>query len=332
MLIGHYADRKAAQPGRAADHRLAVFRLVLVEGRRVENRRQHVPHFVVDARVGTHQAIQIAGRPGRFDRRDPREGGRGQRRIGGDQSGQAAQPLETGLVVRISIIDRAADLGMHQGPAQILAGNLLADRAFDQRRTGQIQARSVGHQQLVAEHRQIAAAGHAIAHDGGDLAQAGGRNDRVVAKNPAEIVLVGKDVLLQRQEHAGRVDQVDERQPVLHGDPLGPKHLLGRRRKEGPGLHRGVVGDDHLPPAGHDAHAADDPRRGCAAPLAVHLPAGPEADFQPGRVGIQQPPDPLSGRQSALGMLPVDGRRAAAQLNAERCFLKSATQIRQSGV
>ena len=38
--------------------------------------------------------------------------------------------------------------------------------------------------------------------------------DGVVAEDAAEIVLVGKDLVLQRQEHARRVDEIDQRQAV----------------------------------------------------------------------------------------------------------------------
>ena len=63
------------------------------------------------------------------------------------------------------------------------------------------------------------------------LRNARGRDDGVVAKDAAEIVLVGKDLFLQRQEDAGRIDQIDQRQAIREGDPLRPQHLLGGRRE-----------------------------------------------------------------------------------------------------
>ena len=49
-----------------------------------------------------------------------------------------------------------------------------------------------------------------------------GREDGVVAKDAAEVVLVGKDLVLQRQEHAGRIDEIDQRQPIRASRSAGP--------------------------------------------------------------------------------------------------------------
>ena len=79
------------------------------------------------------------------------------------------------------------------------------------------------------------------------------REDGVVAEDPAEVVLVGEDLVLHRQEDARRVDEVDQRQAVLGRRSLGAEDLLDRHREERAGLHGGVVGDDHDPPAGDRA-------------------------------------------------------------------------------
>ena len=205
--------------------------------------------------------------------------------IGRTAAANRRKPLQARFVVRLAIVDRAADLRVHRRAAQFFVRNFLADRAFHQRRAGQIQARAFGHQQLVAQHRQISAAGDAVAHDGGDLLQAHRRDHRVVAKDAAEIVFVGKHIFLQRQKHAGRIDQVNQRQPILHGDPLRPQHLLGGGGKERPGFHRGVVGDDHVPPPADRADAGHHAGRRCAAPLGIHLPGGPQTKFEERRAG-----------------------------------------------
>ena len=165
--------------------------------------------------------------------------------IGRQQADQAAQPLQAGRVVGLAEVDGAADGGVHRGAAEVLVADRLADGRLDQRRPGQIQAAALGHQQLVAQDRQIAAAGHAVAQDGRELRHAGRRDHGVVAEDAAEVVLVGKHLVLQRQEDAGAIDEVDQRQTILQGDALGAQHLLAGHRKEGAGLDRGVVGDDH---------------------------------------------------------------------------------------
>src|SRR5437899_2971796 len=76
------------------------------------------------------------------------------------------------------------------------------------------------HQDLVAQHRQIGAAGDAIAHDGGELRNAGRGDDRIISKDPPEVVLIWKNFILHRQKYAGRIDQVNQWQIVFECDPL----------------------------------------------------------------------------------------------------------------
>ena len=117
-------------------------------------------------------------------------------------------------------IDRAADGRVHGSAAEFFRIDRLSDRRLDQRRAGQAHLAAVGHQQLVAQHGQVRAAGDAIAHHGRVLRNARGRHHGVVAKDAAEVVFVGKDFILQRQEHTRRVDEINHRQTKLHGDPL----------------------------------------------------------------------------------------------------------------
>ena len=82
----------------------------------------------------------------------------------------------------------------------------------------------------------------------------GARHRRLVEEDPAEVLAVGEDLVLQRQEGAAGVDEVDARQPVLQRDLLRPQVLLDRHRVVGAALDGRVVGDDH-------ALAPADPRR-----------------------------------------------------------------------
>ena len=146
-----------------------------------------------------------------------------------------ANAREASFVVGLAKIDRAADRGVHGGAAQFFGGNLLPDGGLHQRRPGQEKSAAVGHQHVIAHHRQVAAAGHAHAHDGGDLRNPHGRHHRVVAEDAAEIVGVGKNIFLQRQEDAGRIHQVNRRHPVFDRDVLGANHFLrGHRERTRP--------------------------------------------------------------------------------------------------
>ena len=137
-----------------------------------------------------------------------------------------------------------------------------------------------------------------------------GGEDGVVAEDAAEVVLVGKDLVLQRQEDAGGIDEVDERQAVLHGDALGTEHLLDGHREERAGLHGGVVGDDHHPPAGDRADAGDDAGGGAPPHSRVHVPRGPQAELEERRVGSSLAM--RSRGEAALLVLAFDRLRAAA--------------------
>ena len=80
------------------------------------------------------------------------------------------------------------------------------------------------------------------------------RHRRLVVEDAAEMLAVGKDLVLVRQVGAAGIDEVDAGQMVLPRDLLGAQMLLHRDRIIGPALDRGVVGDD-------DAFAAHRPGR-----------------------------------------------------------------------
>src|SRR5262249_26771574 len=135
------------------------------------------------------------------------------------------------------------------------------------------------------------------------LCNARHRDHRVVTENTTEVVLVGENLVLQRQEDAGAVDQVNHWQAILQPDALGPEDLLAGKGKEGPGLDCGVVGDDHETAPGDAADAGDDAGRGCPAPFLIHAPGRPQPELQEGYLGIEQLRDALAGREAALSVL-----------------------------
>ncbi len=239
-------------------------------------------------------------------------------RVGREQADQAADAGEAGVVVGLVVVDGPADRGVHRGAAEVLVRDVLADRRLDQSRAGQVEARALGHQHGVAEDRQIRPPRDAVAHDRGDLRDAPRRQDGVVAEDPAEVVVVGEDLVLHRQEHARGVDQVDQGQAVPAGDLLGAEDLLDRHREARARLDRRVVGDDHHAAADDPADPRDHPRPRRPAPLVVHLVAGPEAQLQERRAWVGQGVDPLAGRLATLGVLPRD-RLGTAPL-ADRLF------------
>ena len=139
------------------------------------------------------------------------------------------------------------------------------------------------------------------------------------------MVAVGEDLVLERQERAARVDEVDAGQLVLLGDLLRAQVLLDREREVRAALDRRVVGDDHALLALDDADPGDDSgRRGLAL---VHVPGGQGAELEEGASRVEQAVDSLPRGQLAARAVALDRlvaaargdlRRALAQLGDER--------------
>ena len=228
---------------------------------------------------------------------------------------ERAQTREAEVVVRLLEIDGAGDFCVHGGAAELFGGIFLADGGFDERGAGEEEAAALGHEDVIGHDRQIRATSDAHAHDGGDLRDAHGGHARVVAEDAAEVVLVGEDVLLQREEDAGGVDEVEGGQMVFHRDVLRAENLLGGHGEEGAGLHGGVVGDDHRETAGDAAEATDDAGGGCSAPFFVHAKCGERTQLKEFGSWIEEERDALARCEAPLGVLRVDGFCAAALAN-----------------
>src|SRR5262249_32698537 len=98
-----------------------------------------------------------------------------------------------------------------------------------------------------------------------------------------EVLALRKDLGLEREEGAARVDQVDARESVLERDLLRPHVLLHRERVVRPALHRRVV-RDHRAFAARDApDAGDDP--GARPVVAVAAVRGERGELEEGRSG-----------------------------------------------
>ncbi len=164
------------------------------------------------------------------------------------------------LVVERLVVGDAGPARVDLRAAELLGRDVLAGRGLHQRRPAEEdRPGATDDDGLVAHRRDVGAAGRARAHHQRDLRDPGGRHPGLVVEDPAEVVAVGKDVGLERQERAARVDQVDARQPVLERDLLGAEVLLDGHRVVGAALDRGVVGDDDAGRPLDPADAGDDP-------------------------------------------------------------------------
>ena len=194
---------------------------------------------------------------------------------------------------------------VHVGSAQLLGGDVLAGGGLHERRPAdEDRPGALDDDRLVAHRGHVGAAGRARAHHRRDLRDPLRGHARLVVEDAAEVLAVGEDLGLQRQEGAARVDEVDAREVVLLRHLLRAEMLLHGQREVGAALHGGVVGDDDALLALDDADARDDPgRRGGAV---VELPRGERVQFEQRRAGVEQPVDPLAGRQLPARAVPFD--------------------------
>jgi hypothetical protein len=187
------------------------------------------------------------------------------------------------------------------GAAEGLVVDVLTDGGFHEVAAGEEDAAGLLHDEgFVAHDGQVGATGHAAAHDGGDLRDAHGAHHGVVAKDPAEVLLVGEDLVLHGQEYAGAVHEVDDGQAVLDGDLLCAEVLFARHGEPGAGLHGGIVGHHHALALAHVADHHHHAGRRCAAMLGVHAVGGEGTDLDARALGVQQRVDALAGGHFAL--------------------------------
>jgi GrpB-like predicted nucleotidyltransferase (UPF0157 family) len=209
-----------------------------------------------------------------------------------------ARDLQRVAVVLGEMVGHARHRGVHVGAAQRLGIDHLAGRRLHQRRAAEEdRALFLDDDRLVAHRRHVGAAGGAAAHHHRDLRDVLRAHPRLVVEDPAEVLLVGEHLVLQRQEGAAGVDQVDARQPVLARDLLRAQVLLDRHREVGAALDRGVVGHHHHFLAQHPADAADHPGRGRGA--VVHVLGGERRDLQERRARVEQGGDAVARQQLA---------------------------------
>ncbi len=151
---------------------------------------------------------------------------------------------------------------VHVGAAELLRRHLLAGRRLHERRAADEDRPGAAHDDRLVRHRRhVGAAGRAGAHHDGDLGDALRGHAGLVVEDPAEVLAVGEDLVLEREEGAARVDEVDAREVVLLRDLLRAEVLLHREREVRAALHRRVVRDDHAGAALDDPDPGDDPRR-----------------------------------------------------------------------
>ncbi len=210
---------------------------------------------------------------------------------------------ERGAVVVGEVVGHAREPGMHIGAAKLLGAHHLAGGGLHERRAAEEdRAGALDDHHLVAHGGHVGAACGAGAQHSRDLGNAVGRHLGLVVEDPPEVVAVGEDLVLHRQEGAAAVNQVDAGQVILLGDLLRPQVLLDGEGIVGAALHSGVVGDDNDLAAADGADAGND--AGTGHLVGVDGVSGEGAQLQEGGAVVQQQLHALAHQQlAALGVL-----------------------------
>ena len=238
----------------------AVHLLELIEFARVNDASDHLAHLERLARIGRDDGSEF----GRI------EGG-GLRfleivsstRLSGQRSEDGTRSLDRIFIVLSEVIGDATRSAMQFSAAQFLGTDLLACGGLHQWWTAEEDGALIADDDRLVTHRgNIGAAGGARSHDDGDLRNALCAHPGLVVEDPAEVITVGKDLVLQRQVGPARIDQVDAGKPVLLGDLLRPEVFLDRQWVITAALDGGIVGDDHRQSVLDAADPTDDPGTG----------------------------------------------------------------------
>ena len=301
--------------GKAGDQGCTVTRLELVEARAVDQSRDHFAHVIGLAGVGGNHPIQFVRRQQRFFGCLHRQ--RRFRLAPVELGDDRAHPCQCLQIVVGHVVGHAGDARVHIGAAQFLGRHHFTGGRLHQRWATEEDRALFAHDHgLIAHRRHIGTTGGTAAHHAGDLRNALRGQVGLVVEDAAEMIAVREDFVLQRQEGATGIDQVDARQVVLLGNLLRAQVLLHRHRVVGATLDRGVVGHDHAFDATDPTYAGHHARSGHG--VVVHAMRGQRRDFQEGAARVKQGVDAITHQQlAACGVLGACGL-AATQRGARQ--------------
>ena len=259
--------------------------------RAVDEPRDHLVHVVLRADVLRDQRVEV----GRVVRRRLRQHLVVHAPVRGTLQLRDDVPRDGDRVriVEREVIGDARHARVDVGAAEVLGGHVHSRRGLHQRRpTDEDRPLAFDDHGLVAHGRDVCAAGGGGTHDDGDLRDRERGHPCLVVEDPAEVLAVGEDFVLSREERSARVDEVEAGEPVLEGDLLRAQVLLHRERVIGAALHRRVVRDDHALVPADAADPGDDPRAGGF--VVVHAERGEGRELEERRARVEEPLDALA--------------------------------------
>lgn len=129
------------------------------------------------------------------------------------------------------MIDHAGNFGVNIAAAEFFGAHDFAGGGFHQWRAAKENGALIAHDDGFIGHRgDISATCGTGPHDHSNLWDALGAHGRLIVKNASEMVAVWEDLILQREESAAGIDQINAWQAVFAGDVLSAKVFFDRHR------------------------------------------------------------------------------------------------------
>ena len=148
------------------------------------------------------------------------------------------------------VVDDTGLASMHLPTTEFLSGDDLTRGGTDQRRPAEENRPFAADDDgFVAHGRDVRPARRARAHNGRELRDARLRHSGLVEEDPAEVVPVRENLVLQREISPAGIDQVTARQPERGGNFLRPEVLFHCYREVRAAFYCRVIGDHHAVPS-----------------------------------------------------------------------------------
>jgi hypothetical protein len=322
-VVGNDARGITHDMGKAAHEGCAVEFFEFVEAAAIDDAGNDFTYIVAPAAIAWDDAIEFAGVAAR--------------RLGrADVPGDIFAPVEVGddaaadgegvFIVQGVVIGDAGDTAVHVGSAQVFRADLFARRGFDQWRTSQEDGAIAAHNDCFITHGgNVSPTGGTGTHYGGNLRDALARHAGLVVEDTPEVLAIGKDVGLEREECSPGVNKIDAGQVVLLGNFLGAQVFLDGHGIVGATFDGSVIGDDHAFLSLDHADTGDDTGRWRL--VLIHIPGCQWAEFQEGRIGVAEQLDALAGKQLVALAMPGDGLFTSALLHLFDALVKLLEQI-----
>ncbi len=314
-VVGDDADLVAPDPGEATHDRGAPFGLERPEPRPVDETEDHLGGVEGDPVVGGDDAVELGGvEHGGFRVGDVEPTGRlVDAALVGVLTPATQSPVGLGFGGRDLVGDTGGS-GVDDGTTEFVGVDDLAEGRFHDRGAAEEDpADALDHDHLVGQRGHVGATGGAPAEHDRELWETAGRQPGLAVEAAPEVVLVGEDLVLEREEGPAGVDEVDDPEVVLLRDVLGPDVFLDRHGHERAALDRGVVGDEDVGHAVDETDAGHDPRAGhgvVAVGVVVLAVAGECRELEERRPLVDHHVDPVPDHHLAPTEMAVD--RASA--------------------